>query len=48
MPLDDLIKQSGLDLADFSEFSIQSSRYPKYDNQIFMVPPRARSSCEPD
>ena len=38
VPLDDLIKQSGLDLADFSEFSIQSSRYPKYDNQMFMVP----------
>jgi ABC-type glycerol-3-phosphate transport system substrate-binding protein len=38
VPLDELIKQSGLDLADFSEFSIQSARYPKYDNQIFMVP----------
>src|SRR5262249_39643265 len=38
VPLDDLIKQSGLDLADFSEFSVKSSRYPKYGNQMFMVP----------
>jgi ABC-type glycerol-3-phosphate transport system substrate-binding protein len=38
VPLDDLIKVSGLDLADFSEFSVKSARYPKYGNQIFMVP----------
>ena len=31
-------RQSGLDLADFSEFSIKSARYPKYDNKLFMVP----------
>ena len=38
VPLDELIESSGLDLADFSPFSVQSSRYPKYDNQMFMVP----------
>ena len=38
VPLDDLSKQVGLDLADFSEFSISSSRYPKYDNKLFMIP----------
>jgi len=38
VPLDDLSKQVGLDLADFSEFSINSSRYPKYDNKLFMIP----------
>ncbi len=38
VPLDDLIKKSGLDLADFSAASIAASRYPKYDNKIFMIP----------
>jgi ABC-type glycerol-3-phosphate transport system substrate-binding protein len=38
VPLDDLAKQSGLDLGDFSEFSLKSSRYPKYDNKLFMIP----------
>jgi len=38
VPLDDLSKQVGLDLADFSEFSLKSSRYPKYDNKLFMIP----------
>ena len=38
VPLDDLSKQVGLDLADFSAFSISSSRYPKYDNKLFMIP----------
>lgn len=38
VPLDDLIAASGLDLADFSEASVQASRYPKYDNKMFMVP----------
>jgi ABC-type glycerol-3-phosphate transport system substrate-binding protein len=37
-PLDDLAKKVGLDLADFSEFSVKQSRYPKYDNKMFMVP----------
>ena len=30
--------KSGLDLADFSEFSIKQARYPKYDNGLFMIP----------
>src|SRR5260221_10681041 len=38
VPLDDLAKNVGLDLADFSDFSIKASRYPKYDNKLFMVP----------
>ena len=38
VPLDDLAKQVGLDLADFSESSLTASRYPKYDNKLFMIP----------
>ena len=38
VPLDELIGEVGLDLADFSESSVTASRYPKYDNKIFMVP----------
>jgi ABC-type glycerol-3-phosphate transport system substrate-binding protein len=38
IPLDDLVKKSGLDLADFSDFSIKSGRYPKYGNGLFMIP----------
>lgn len=38
VPLDDLVAAVGLDIADFSESSIAASRYPKYDNKLFMVP----------
>ncbi len=38
VPLDDLAKQVGLDLADFSESSLKAARYPKYGNQMYMVP----------
>ncbi|QIG50790.1 extracellular solute-binding protein [Nordella sp. HKS 07] len=38
VPLDDLAAKAGLDLADFSAYSISASRYPKYDNKIFMIP----------
>src|SRR5262249_8485463 len=38
LPLDDMAAKAGLDLADFSEFSIKSARYPKYDNKLFMIP----------
>jgi ABC-type glycerol-3-phosphate transport system substrate-binding protein len=38
IPLDDLAKTAGLDISDFSEFSIKSARYPKYDNKLFMIP----------
>ena len=38
VPLDDLAKASGLDLADFSANSISASRYPKYDDKMFMIP----------
>lgn len=36
--LDDLAKSGGLDLADFSEFSIKMARYPAYNNGLYMVP----------
>lgn len=38
VPLDDLAAKSGLDLPDFSDFSIKASRYPKYGNKLFMIP----------
>ena len=38
VPLDDLAKKVGLDVTDFSDFSVKQSRYPKYDNKMFMVP----------
>ena len=38
IPLDDLAKQVGLDLADFTEYSLKSARYPKYDNKLFLIP----------
>jgi ABC-type glycerol-3-phosphate transport system substrate-binding protein len=38
IPLDDLAAKVGLDVADFSASSITASRYPKYDNKMFMVP----------
>jgi len=37
-PLDDLAKKVGLDVGDFSDFSVKQARYPKYDNKMFMVP----------
>ena len=36
--LDDLVKKTGLDLADFDAFAINAARYPKYGNGLFMVP----------
>ena len=38
VPLDDLAKKVGLELNDFTPFSMQSSRYVKYDNKLFMIP----------
>jgi ABC-type glycerol-3-phosphate transport system substrate-binding protein len=38
VPLDDVALKTGLDLADFSEFSLKMARYPKYDNKLFMIP----------
>jgi len=38
VPLDDLAKKAGLDVADFDAFAIKSARYPKYNNGLFMVP----------
>ncbi len=38
VPLDKVATNVGLDLADFSELSLTAARYPKYGNQLFMVP----------
>jgi len=38
VPLDDLAKSAGLDLADFSEFSLNNSKYSKYADGLMMVP----------
>lgn len=38
VPLEDLAKSAKLDLADFSDFSIKSARYPKVGNGLFMIP----------
>ncbi len=39
VPLDNLAKSSGLDLADFSDFSISKSKFPKYGGEsLFQVP----------
>lgn len=38
VPLDELATRSGLDLADFSPFSLRSARYPKYGDRLYMVP----------
>ncbi len=39
VPLNDLAKASGLDVADFSEFSISKSKFPNYGgDELFQVP----------
>mgnify|MGYP000032382284 CR=1 FL=1 len=38
VPLDDLITEVGLDIGDFTESSVKASRYPKYGNEMYMVP----------
>jgi ABC-type glycerol-3-phosphate transport system substrate-binding protein len=38
IPLDDLAKQVGLDLGDFTDSSLKAARYPKYGNRLYMVP----------
>ncbi|MBK8023739.1 MAG: extracellular solute-binding protein [Chloroflexi bacterium] len=43
VPLDDLIASAGLDIADFTESSLRASRYPKFDNQTYMIPMDAMS-----
>ncbi len=52
VPLDDLAKESGLDLADFSEFALKQARYPQYDNGAVHDPdgsdePAARGQHRP-
>ncbi len=36
--LDDLVPEVGLDLDDFTDLSLANSRYPQFDNGMFMVP----------
>lgn len=43
VPIDEYIGKVGLDLADFTESSVKASRYPTFDNQMFMVPMDAMS-----
>lgn len=39
VPLNDLAKNSGLDLSDFSEFSINKSKFPNYGgDELYQVP----------
>jgi len=38
VPLDGLASEVGLELADFTDSSLAASRYPQFDNQLFMVP----------
>lgn len=39
VPLDELVGNSGLDLSDFSEFSLQASKFPKYgQDALFQLP----------
>jgi multiple sugar transport system substrate-binding protein len=38
VPLDDVAKKVGLDLADFDTFAMNAARYPKYGNGLFLVP----------
>jgi ABC-type glycerol-3-phosphate transport system substrate-binding protein len=38
VPLDDLIRDGDLDLGDFTDLAVNAARYPKYGNQIFMIP----------
>ncbi len=39
VPLNDLARQAGLDISDFSESSLKNSRYPNYGgNELFSIP----------
>jgi multiple sugar transport system substrate-binding protein len=43
MPIDDYIPKVGLDLTDFVEAMVTASRYPSFDNKMYMVPMDAMS-----
>lgn len=38
VPLDDIVAAAGLDLTDFTEGALRVSRYPKFNNQMYMIP----------
>jgi multiple sugar transport system substrate-binding protein len=38
VPLDDVVKSAGLDLADFDPFALKQARYPQFGNGLFMIP----------
>jgi ABC-type glycerol-3-phosphate transport system substrate-binding protein len=42
-PLDELMAAAELDLSDFTEHALNSSRYPTFDNKLYMVPMDAMS-----
>jgi multiple sugar transport system substrate-binding protein len=43
LPLDELMAAAELDLADFTEHALQSSRYPTYSDMLYMIPMDAMS-----
>jgi len=43
VPQDDYASKVGLDLTDFTDSSIKASRYPTFDNKLFMTPMDAMS-----
>ena len=43
LPLDELMSAAALDLADFTEHALQSSRYPTYGDMLYMIPMDAMS-----
>lgn len=43
VPIDDYISKVGLDLNDFTESTVKASRYPNFDNKMYMVPMDAMS-----
>ena len=45
IPMDKYIKDSGLDLADFSSNSLDKCRYPQVDNQICSIPMDLMTLC---
>ncbi|MBI3674236.1 MAG: extracellular solute-binding protein [Rhizobiales bacterium] len=48
VPLDDLAKASGLNVADFSDFSIAKSKFPKYGGDALYQIPMDLMSLQPE
>jgi multiple sugar transport system substrate-binding protein len=43
VPLDDTMSAIGFDLSDFTEQALNASRYPTYENKLYMIPMDAMS-----